>query len=118
MSEETEQLLDKIDSLRKKLQKKDVRGGAQAKTVAGFISTIQKMFDNMDPDDKKTVRNRFNTNMSRFRQRRKALGNAQSKAFPRAKRKKDGPDLTNRASGGVIRRRGGGIAKRGMGIAK
>ena len=32
--------------------------------------------------------------------------------------KKDGPDLTNRASGGAIRRRGGGIAKRGMGIAK
>ena len=32
--------------------------------------------------------------------------------------KTDGPDLKNRASGGVIRRRGGGIAKRGMGIAK
>ena len=34
------------------------------------------------------------------------------------RQKTDGPDLKNRASGGVIRRRGGGIAKRGMGIAK
>ena len=32
--------------------------------------------------------------------------------------KTDSPDLKNRASGGVIRRRGGGIAKRGFGIAK
>ena len=34
------------------------------------------------------------------------------------KTKTSGPDLKNRASGGVIRRRGGGIAKRGLGIAK
>jgi len=34
------------------------------------------------------------------------------------RQKTDGPNLKNRASGGVIRRRGGGIAKRGMGIAK
>jgi hypothetical protein len=99
MSEETEKLLDKIDDLNKKLQKKDVGKG-----VAGFLSSIQKMFDNMDPDDKKTVRNRFNTKMSRFRQRQKDLILGHTDA--------------NKTSARAIKRRGGGIAKRGMGIAK
>jgi len=102
MSGDTKTLLDKIDNIRKKLQGKDVKG------VAGLVSALQNFFDNMDPDDKKTVRNRFNSSMSRFKQRRDKLSGgkfSESKAAANAK-------------GGVIRRRGGGIAKRGMGIAK
>jgi|TARA_R110002020_G_scaffold137360_2_gene306305 hypothetical protein len=113
MSDKKE-LIERLEDLRKKL----TEGKMGKAGVAGMIASVQRFFDNMDPDDKKTLRNRFNSNMSRFRKRREDLGDAQSKAFPRAKRKKDGPDLTNRASGGVIRRRGGGIAKRGFGIAK
>jgi len=62
------------------------------------------MFDNMDPDDKKTVRHIFNKNMSHFRQRQKdlILGHTDE----------------NKTSARAIKRRGGGIAKRGMGIAK
>ena len=113
MSDKKE-LIERLDDLRKKL----TEGKMGKAGVAGMIASVQRFFDNMDPDDKKTLRSRFESNMSRFRKRRKALGDAQSKAFPTARRKKDGPDLTNRSSGGVIRRRGGGIAKRGFGIAK
>jgi cell division septum initiation protein DivIVA len=113
MSDKKE-LIDRLDDLREKLKK----GNLGEAGIAGMIASAQRFFDNMDPDDKKTLRNKFNSNMSRFRKRRKALGDAKPGAVPRVKRKKDGPDLTNRASGGVIRRRGGGIAKRGFGIAK
>ena len=99
MSEDTTKLLDKIDNIRKKLLQ-----GTEKKNVAGLVSALQNFFDNMDPDDKKTVRNRFNSSMSRFKQRRDKLSG--------------GIKAAANAKGGVIRRRGGGIAKRGMGIAK
>ena len=99
MSEDTTKLLDKIDNIRKKLLQ-----GTEKKNVAGLVSALQNFFDNMDPDDKKTVRNRFLNSMSRFRQRRKDLILGHTEA--------------NKTSARAIKRRGGGIAKRGMGIAK
>jgi hypothetical protein len=104
MSEDTTKLLDKIDNIRKKLLQ-----GTEKKNVAGLVSALQNFFDNMDPDDKKTVRNRFNSSMSRFTQRSDKLSGGKSSERIKA---------AANAKGGVIRRRGGGIAKRGMGIAK
>ena len=122
-----------------------LKGGAKA----GVISSLQKMvtkakklFDNMDPDDKKTMRKRLNGTLSQFRARRKALSSKPNKPNI-ANRAMGGsmgggmnpmgrsPDPTvksitgynpnrpnMRSKGGAIKRRGGGIAKRGMGIAK
>ena len=138
----TKKLTDQLSKIQDSL-----KGGA--KGGAGVVSSLQKMvtkakelFDNMDPDDKKTMRKRLNGTLSQFRARRKALSS-----------KPKGPNIANRAmggsmgggmnpmgyskdptirsvtgynpnrpnmrsKGGAIKRRGGGIAKRGMGIAK
>ena len=138
----TKKLTDQLSKIQDSL-----KGGA--KGGAGVISSLQKMvtkakelFDNMDPDDKKTMRKRLNGTISQFRARRKALSSKPNKPNI-ANRAMGGsmgggmnpmgyskdptirsvtgynPNRPNmRSKGGAIKRRGGGIAKRGMGIAK
>ena len=138
----TKKLTDQLSKIQDSL-----KGGA--KGGAGVISSLQKMvtkakelFDNMDPDDKKTMRKRLNGTISQFRARRKALSSKPNKPNI-ANRAMGGsmgggmnpmgyskdptirsvtgynPNRPNmRSKGGTIKRRGGGIAKRGMGIAK
>jgi hypothetical protein len=123
--------------------KDSLKGGA---TGVGALGGIQKMitkarelFDNMDSDDKKTMRKRLNGTISQFRARRKALSSKPNK--PNIANRAMGGSMgggmnpmgrspdptvqsitgynpTMRKKGGAIKRRGGGIAKRGMGIAK
>ena len=59
MSDKKE-LIDRLDDLREKLKK----GNLGEAGIAGMIASAQRFFDNMDPDDKKTLRNKFNSNMS------------------------------------------------------
>ena len=138
----TKKLTDQLSKIQDSL-----KGGA--KGGAGVISSLQKMvtkakelFDNMEPDDKKTMRKRLNGTISQFRARRKALSSKPNKpnianramggsmggGMNPMGRSKDptirsvtgyNPNRPNmRSKGGAIKRRGGGIAKRGMGIAK
>jgi hypothetical protein len=135
----TKKLTDQLSKIQDSL-----KGGA--KGGAGVISSLQKMvtkakelFDNMEPDDKKTMRKRLNGTISQFRARRKALSSKPNK--PNIANRAMGGSMgggmnpmgrspdptiksitgynpTMRKKGGAIKRRGGGIAKRGMGIAK
>ena len=135
----TKKLTDQLSKIQDSL-----KGGA--KGGAGVVSSLQKMitkarelFDNMDSDDKKTMRKRLNGTISQFRARRKALSNKPNK--PNIANRAMGGSMgggmnpmgyskdptvksvtgynpTMRKNGGAIKRRGGGIAKRGMGIAK
>ena len=91
----TKKLTDQLSKIQDSL-----KGGA--KGGAGVISSLQKMvtkakelFDNMDPDDKKTMRKRLNGTISQFRARRKALSSKPNK-----------PNIANRAMGGSM---GGGM---------
>ena len=42
--------------------------------VEKLVAATKEAFNKMDPDDKKTMRNRFETTISKFRQRREKLG--------------------------------------------
>jgi len=91
----TKKLTDQLSKIQDSL-----KGGA--KGGVGVISSLQKMvtkakelFDNMDSDDKKTMRKRLNGTLSQFIARRKALSNKPNK-----------PNIANRAMGGSM---GGGM---------
>jgi hypothetical protein len=93
----TTKLLKQLSKIRESLDKKD-----KTKIGVGALSSVQKMvtkakelFDNMDSDDKKTMRKRLNGTLSQFRARRKALSSRPNK-----------PNIANRAMGGSM---GGGM---------
>jgi len=143
----TKELTNQLSKIRKSLQEEGTKGLGSAGSLAlvrKMVTKAKEIFDNMDPDDKKTMKDRLNGTLSQFRERRKAFGASSKTNKPNIANRAMGgsmgggmnpmgrsPDPTvqsvtgynpnkpmMRKKGGAIKRRGGGIAKRGMGIAK
>ena len=137
----TTKLINQLSKIKDTI-KGDAKGAGVVSSLEKMVKKAKEFFDNMDPDDKKTMRKRLNGTISQFRARRKALSSKPNKpnianramggsmggGMNPMGRSKDptirsvtgyNPNRPNmRSKGGAIKRRGGGIAKRGMGIAK
>ena len=72
--------------------------------VERLVAATKEAFNKMDPDDKKTMRNRFETTISQFRQRREKLG---GKKFDK---KAKGGSISKLKAGGEVN----GLKKMGM----
>ena len=89
--------------------------------VEKLVAATTEAFNKMDPDDKKTMRNRFETTISKFRQRREKLGGKKldkiAKGGSISKLKAGGfPDLSG--DGKITKKdvlMGRGVVKKAMG---
>ena len=89
--------------------------------VEKLVAATTEAFNKMDPDDKKTMRNRFETTISKFRQRREKLGgkklDKKAKGGSISKLKAGGfPDLSG--DGKITKKdvlMGRGVVKKAMG---
>ena len=138
----TKELTNQLSKIRKSIQGESLGEAGLIASVRKMVTKAQEIFDNMDPDDKKTMKDRLNGTLSQFRERRKAL---KAKAFG-SLASTSKPNIANRAMGGsmgggmnpmgrspdptvqsvtgynpnkpMMRKKGGAIKRRGGGIAK
>jgi len=113
------------------------------KATGSLTKMLKNMYNNLDPDDKKTIKNRVDTVFAKARAR-KVSGRLNVDDIKRASTKKpQKPNIANRAMGGsmgggmnpmgrspdptvqsitgynpTMRKKGGAIKRRGGGIAK
>ena len=112
---DTETLGKKIKKIQQTLEqtdKSEIPGAALLK----LIESTKDFFDKMDPDDKKTMKNKFEATLAKFRSRRATLG-GNAKGGSISKLKAGGfPDLSG--DGKVTKKdilMGRGVVKKAMG---
>jgi len=74
---DTETLDKKIKKIQQTLEqtdKSEIPGAALLK----LIESTKDFFDKMDPDDKKTMKNKFEATLAKFRSRRQTLGGSKA----------------------------------------
>ena len=99
MSDKKE-LTERLNKIADDLKKVDSRQLSSSE-LSNIIESTQKFFNQMDPDDKKTLKNRYESSIARLQARRERIG--------KKKKEKELPIPMNAKGGSISKLKAGGF---------